>query len=76
MSNNKKFPNYVMKALRGRRGLDESDKSQDDAINQYTPDRAFRELCAWELGDTSWGSTLLGWVKDCGCEVNAKGGGQ
>lgn len=56
----------MMMALRGRRGLDENDTSQDDAIRQMSPGRIVRECAAWELGDGAWASRIAAWMVSAG----------
>lgn len=48
------IPEYLMKPLRERLGLAETDISRDDEINSRRPIDNLRELSAWEFGDPSW----------------------
>lgn len=48
------IPEYLMKPLRERLGLDENDKSRDSEISSRLPIDNLRELSAWEFGDPSW----------------------
>ena len=52
--------------------LDRPDLDQEEAlkiIEDYTPEKAFQEVCGWYLGDPSWGPTLLEWARDCGVKL-------
>lgn len=58
-------PEYILKMLRGRRGLEQDDKSQDDSIKKMDPMNKLRECLGWKLGDPSWADTILRMAKDC-----------
>lgn len=57
-----KYPTYVMKCLRKRRGLDENDTSQDERINKMKSQSAFDDLLAWN-GLGGWRYEIEGWIK-------------
>ena len=59
----------MMVALRGRRGLDEADLTQDQEIKAMDPAHAVRECAAWWLGDPGWASKIAGWIKAAGAKV-------
>lgn len=63
------YPDYIMEILRQRKGLDEIDDSKDELISKTHPLEVFEEVLGWELGDSSWASTIIGWLKDCGFKV-------
>ena len=44
----------TIEALRGRRGLDENDNSQDNEILKMDPRKIVSEVCEWELGGSGW----------------------
>jgi len=58
-----KYPEYIMKKLRQRRGLEEDDVKEDQDINTLSPSEAFDEVCNWE-GLINYGSTIKGWIND------------
>ena len=58
----------MMVALRGRRGLDEGDMSQDELIRKMSPGRIVRECTAWDLGDGGWASRIAGWMIRAGAK--------
>lgn len=68
-----KFPNHIMKMLRMRRDLDDTDTSEDDVINNMTGRYAFAEVCAWELGTRTWSDEIISWMSDCGLVVMENG---
>ena len=59
----------MMEMLRGRRGLDEDDTSQDDGIRAMAPSVIVRECTAWELGDGAWATRIARWMDKAGCTV-------
>lgn len=68
----KSFPEPVMKRIRQRYGLDETDTSQDEEFNKESPEWAFAHVCGWELGDPTWSTTIFDWLSACGLEVKEK----
>jgi hypothetical protein len=60
---NNKYPEYIMKKLRQREGLEEDDTSKDNELNQLSPSTAFSEVCDWE-GLQGYASTIKGWIED------------
>ena len=58
-----KYPEYIMKNLRQRRGLEEDDVKEDQDINTLSPSEAFDEVCNWE-GLINYGGIIKGWVND------------
>lgn len=57
------YPEYILKKLRLRQGLEHDDTSLDDRLNGLSPEVAFNEACMWE-GFLGYGSSILGWVED------------
>lgn len=57
-----KYPEYIMKMLRQRLGLDEDDTSRDTELNTYSPSEAFEEVCNWE-GLINYASTIKHWIE-------------
>jgi hypothetical protein len=60
----------MMRALRGRRGLEADDTSQDEEIFAMKPAQIVLELCAWELGDETWARRIAGWMKLTGATID------
>lgn len=58
-----KYPEYIMKALRQRMGLDEDDTSKDESIMKMSKSRVIDEVCNWE-GLINYGSVIRGWIED------------
>jgi len=59
----KQYPEYILKKLRQRQGLIESDKSHDDQLNKMSPDEVFEECLEWE-GLINYHYILKNWTKD------------
>lgn len=62
----KTIPNYMLRKLRGRRGLELDDSSKDESIKNMSPVAIVQECTAWELGDPSWAYTIARWMRDAG----------
>lgn len=45
--NKTKYPDYIVEAVRQNLGLDYSDDSKDDEINQMNPDEVLESYWAW-----------------------------
>lgn len=58
-----RFPEYIMRDLRERRGLEEDDTSEDNTINLYSKDKAYSEVMAWQ-GFKSWEWKMKKWIED------------
>jgi hypothetical protein len=52
------LPDYMMEMLRGRRGLEPGDKSQDADIGRLSPVDVVRECVAWRIGDPNWATEI------------------
>lgn len=57
------YPEYILRMLRQRRGMDTNDKSEDDVLNSMPMDRVFDEVCNWN-GLINYGATIRGWITD------------
>lgn len=57
------YPEYILKMLRQRDGLDEDDKSNDDVFNSYSHNEAFDQACNWE-GLINYGCIIRDWIED------------
>lgn len=54
----KPLPEFVLKAIRQRHGMDENDKSNDASFNKMTLERALDEYLKWE-GISGWTYNIL-----------------
>jgi len=64
-----KYPDYMMKILRQRRGLNENDCSEDREIEIMNPISVVEECAAWILGDSAWANIFIQWIEDTGSRV-------
>ena len=58
-----KYPEYIVKKLRKRRGLDENDTCEDNFINEYSQSEVFSEVLTWD-GLIGWDYYIKEYVKD------------
>ena len=59
-----KYPEYIMYALRQRKGLDKYDTSKDDNFNKYPSNEVLSEVCIWEGLLGGYDSTIKNWIND------------
>ena len=59
-----KYPEYIMKYLRQREDLNESDTSLDDQLNKMSPSNAFSEVLKWNGLLGGWDSQIKCWIQD------------
>ena len=59
-----KYPEYILKKLRQRNGMDENDKESDDEFNKCDPQYVFKEVCSWEGLSGGWDNQIKGWIED------------
>lgn len=57
----------MLTALRGRRGLDENNDSQDEKIFQMKPEEIVRECSRWYLG-CDWATDIAHWMVAVGAK--------
>lgn len=57
-----KYPENIMKILREKKGLEDSDTKLDKEINKMAPAKAFEEVLKWH-GFYSWDKTIMTWIK-------------
>lgn len=62
-------PEYVLKKIRQRNGLDEQDTSRDAELNAMPPLQKLRDLMGWEMGSPGWADQFITWAKDCGIKI-------
>lgn len=66
----KEYPEYILRTLRQREDLEETDTSMDDKFNNYSPNKAFKEMLEWE-GIIGWDNTIKSWIRDIyGVDLN------
>ena len=58
-----KYPEHILRRLRQREDLEETDTSMDERFNNYSPKKAFREVCEWE-GFLGWDGQIKRWIED------------
>lgn len=59
----KVYPEYIMKTLRQRLGLDESDTSKDNYLNTLSKNEVLYEVCQWD-GLLGYDTIIKRWVND------------
>ena len=70
------YPEYVIKAIRQRRDLEEDDTSEDKTINLYSPNEALSEILDWE-GIIGYQHKIKSWIKDIyGLDLHAVSNGE
>jgi hypothetical protein len=68
MSAKPPIPEYIMKDLRERIGLENDDTSRDTEIMERLPMDNLRHLCAWEIGDSAWADWMVKRMRDLGID--------
>lgn len=58
------YPEYIMRYLRQRDGLEEDDTSQDVRLNRLTKDDVFSEVIWWHGLIGGWPALIKRWIKD------------
>lgn len=58
-----KYPNAIMEAVRQNLGLEETDESMDDEIEEMSKEEVLERVCSWN-GLLGYGSTIKQWVGD------------
>lgn len=56
-----KYPENIMRMVRGSLGLESDDTSRDGEIESMSQREVFNHICTWE-GLIGYGSTILGWI--------------
>lgn len=59
-----KYPEYIMKYLRQRKGLEEDDTSSDDRLNNMSRNEVFKEVLNWNGLLGNWDIDIKAWIKD------------
>ena len=59
-----KYPEYIMKYLRQRTGLEEDDTSSDDRLNNMSKNEVFKEVLSWNGLLSNWDIDIKAWIKD------------
>lgn len=58
------YPNYILKYLRCRLGLDENDSSRDEMILRWPPKKVFSGVMKWNGFLGGWDTRIKGWIRD------------
>lgn len=75
MENKGRYPEYIIKFLRMRRGLDENDTHLDWRFQEMKPARVFEEVLIWNGLLGGWDSQIKGWIQDIyGVDIDAMEG--
>lgn len=64
MDNNNKYSDEIMRYLRQREGLDEYDFSNDEEINQMSPNEVFDNVLKWKVLVGGYSYTIKKWIKE------------
>lgn len=64
MMNNERYPEYIMKYLRLRRGLEEDDTSMDEFFHKRPSSWVFSEILQWKGLLGGWDTAIKGWILD------------
>ena len=56
------YPEYILKYLRLRSGMDENDHSFDKRFNAMNSDTVFEEVLRWQ-GIIGWGTQIRSWIE-------------
>lgn len=60
----KRYPEYIMRYLRLRQGLNERDESMDEIFNGWKPSVVFSEVLEWEGFIGGWDVSIKTWILD------------
>lgn len=75
-NNPNKYPERIMRNVRGRLGLAAYDDSRDSEINAMSPDEVLNSVCNWN-GLINYGGTIKSWVMDIyGIDLDNQDGGK
>jgi hypothetical protein len=75
-NNNNKYSDITMKYLRQRYGLSKYDFSEDEEINQLSPNEVFEHVVKWNGLLGSYSETIKDWVKEIyGVDLDEIGSG-
>lgn len=58
------YPEYIMKDLRQRRGLEPDDTSKDQFLQTLKKNTVLREVLRWNNLVGAWDENIKAWVKD------------
>lgn len=65
-----KYPENIMRMVRGNLDLDFDDTSRDEEIECMSKNEVFESVCSWE-GLIGYNHTIIGWIKDIyGVDLN------
>lgn len=65
-----KYPENIMRMVRGNLDLDFDDTSRDGEIESMSKNEVLESVCSWE-GLIGYNHTIIGWIKDIyGVDLN------
>lgn len=59
-----KYPEYILRCLRQRLGMEPDDTSRDEVFRKWGPRRVFEEVLVWNGLIGGWSGQILGWIED------------
>ena len=60
----KEYPEYILRHLRRRMGMEPDDTSRDEIFQGMEPKRVFKEVLIWNGLLSGWDRQIIGWIKD------------
>ncbi|WP_373166262.1 hypothetical protein [Agathobaculum sp. Marseille-P7918] len=64
MKAKERYPEYIIRYLRQRKGLDKDDTSLDEQLQAMSPSDVFAKILEWNGLLVGWDCTIKGWIKD------------
>ena len=62
MKAKERYPEYIIRYLRQRKGLDADDTSLDERLHAMSPSDVFAETLEWNGLLGGWDSQIKGWI--------------
>lgn len=59
-----KYPEYILRCLRQRLGMEADDTSRDEVFQKWGPRRVLEEVLSWNGLIGGWSGEVLSWIKD------------
>lgn len=63
MPTKRHYPEYILKYMRRRHGLEENDTHLDERIQNMSPSYVFSEILIWEGLLGGWDHQIKNWIK-------------
>ena len=64
MEAKERYPEYIIRYLRQRKGLNVDDTSHDEQLHAMSPSDVFAETLEWNGLLGGWDYQIKGWIKD------------